>query len=387
MRRKYSKRDFLKISAAGMGCAALGIPAFSLPVKKGGLMAPESSIPSAQGIGKHSKESPYYTVTPRGVKCQICPNLCILKEGQESICRNHVVKGEKLYSIAYGNPCAVHVEPVEKKPLFHFLPATRTFSIATAGCNFACLNCQNWEISQVSPKDTRNTDLMPAAVVSGALENNCRSISYTYSEPVTFYEYMYDTAKLARARGLKNIMVSNGYINEKPLRDLAGYIDAVNIDLKAFREETYSKLTGGSLQPVLNTLKILKENNVWIEITNLVVPSWTDDPAMITAMCQWLADQGFSGYPLHFSRFFPLYKLTSLPYTPENVLFRARETALKAGMKYVYIGNVPGTTASDTRCPHCGKVVVGRKGYTITENRLKNGCCGFCGTSVSGVWG
>lgn len=338
------------------------------------------------GLGKYSKESPYYVVTPKGVKCQICPNNCILREGLDSICRTHVVNEDKLYTIAYGNPCSVHIDPIEKKPLFHFLPAAQSFSIATAGCNLACLNCQNWEISQQSPRNSQNVELFPSMVVAEAAKNACKTIAYTYSEPTAFYEYMFDTARLAKARGIKNLLISNGYMNEKPLRDLAKNIDAANINLKSFSEEIYAKLNGGSLQPILNTLKILKEEGVWLEITNLIVPNWTDKMDMITEMCAWLVKNGFSENPLHFSRFFPLYKLTSLPYTPESTLEKAHAIALKAGIKYVYIGNVPGTPAENTYCPSCKKIVIERRGFYIAANNIKAGNCKFCGTKIAGVW-
>jgi len=386
MSEKISKRDFLRYSIAGLGALALGIRSMTAIAKNLKIMG-TPVVPSAGFLGKFSKESPYYIVTPKGVKCMICPNQCILKEGEESICRTHRVKNGKLYTIAYGNPCSANIDPIEKKPLFHFLPTSRSFSIATAGCNLACLNCQNWEISQQSPEFTTNIELFPEAVVGKAISNNCKSIAYTYSEPIAFYEYMYDTAKLARARGIKNLLISNGYINDKPLRDLARYIDAANINLKSFDDEIYAKLNGGSLQPVLNTLRVLKEMGVWLEITNLVVPGWTDDLSMIKEMCDWLMKNGFSDTPLHFSRFFPVYKLTGLPYTPVQTLDRARDIALKVGIKYVYIGNVPGTPAENTYCPVCKKVLLERRGFTIIANNIKNSSCKFCGAPVSGVWG
>ncbi len=386
MSKKISKRDFIRYSIAGVGALALGIRSTAVIANNWKHM--ETPVgPPVGFLGKFSKESPYYIVTPKGVKCMICPNQCILREGEESICRTHRVSGGKLYTIAFGNPCSANIDPVEKKPLFHYLPSSRSFSIATAGCNLACLNCQNWEISQQSPEFTTNIELFPAAVVEKAIKNNCKSIAYTYSEPIAFYEYMYDTAKLARARGIKNLMISNGYINDKPLRDLARYLDAANINLKAFDDEIYTKLIGGSLQPVLNTLKTLKEMGVWLEITNLVVPGWTDDLSMIKEMCDWLIKNGFSDTPLHFSRFFPIYKLTSLPYTPLQTLDRARDIARKVGIKYVYIGNVPGTTSENTYCPVCNKVVVERRGFAIIANNLKNSSCKFCGAPIAGVWG
>jgi pyruvate formate lyase activating enzyme len=291
-----------------------------------------------------------------------------------------------LYSIAYGNPCAVHVDPIEKKPLLHFLPKSYAYSIATAGCNFACLNCQNWDISQTSPKQTSNADLMPERVVEECLKNNCKSIAYTYSEPISFYEYVYDTAKLAHTKGIKNVFISNGYINPEPLEKLAPYLDAANINLKSFSDAIYLKLNAGKLQPVLNTLKTLKDNNVWLEITNLVVPSWTDDFDMIKKMCGWLVANGFSEYPLHFNRFYPMYKLTQLPATPANTLLKAKEIAEKAGCKYVYTGNAPETGDEDTYCPKCKTIVVERKGYSILSIKIDNGKCSNCGHIVNGVW-
>ncbi len=383
--KKITKRQFFRASLAGLSAAAAGMHSIKA-LSKTWIGMDTANAASAGGFGRFSKESPYAVATPRGIRCQICPNNCILKEGLESICKTHAVKDGKLYTIAYGNPCSVHSDPIEKKPLFHFLPSTVSFSLATAGCNFACLNCQNWEISQTSPHDTPNSDLFPGRVVEEALKGRCRSIAYTYSEPIAFYEYMFDTARLARARGLKNLFISNGFINERPLLDLCRYLDAANINLKSFSDEIYAKLNGGSLQPVLNTLKTLKSQGVWLEITNLVVPGWTDDLAMIREMCEWLVREGFSDNPLHFSRFHPLYKLTSLPYTPVDTLDKARNIAMKSGMRYVYIGNVPGSPAESTYCHSCKKPVIERKGFSILSNHLENGTCRFCHARIPGVW-
>lgn len=370
--KKITKREFLKLGALGaVGCMC---PA---PVFAGS----GNNIP-----GKFSREAYFSTETPRGIRCGICPNECILKPGETSTCRNRINTGGKLWSVAYGNPCAVHVDPVEKKPLLHFLPQIRAFSIATAGCNFACLNCQNWEISQTSPDKTKNADLMPGAVVDSCLETGCAAIAYTYSEPTSFYEYMLDTAMLAHTRQIRNILVSNGYINQEPLNKLIPSLDAANIDLKAFDSSLYLKLTGGKLQPVLDTLMTLKKSQVWLEITNLVVPSWSDNPEMIREMCHWLADNGFRDVPLHFSRFSPMYKLTQLPVTPLNTLLRAREIARGEGMNYVYIGNVPGKGFENTHCPKCSEVIVERQGYAILNNHIEKSKCKFCGAEIAGIW-
>jgi pyruvate formate lyase activating enzyme len=345
-----------------------------------------SGLPPGNPLWKWSREAYHYKITERGVECTNCPNQCVLKRMETSKCRNRINVKDKLYSIAYGNPCAVHVDPIEKKPFFHFLPSSRAFSIATAGCNFACLNCQNWEISQKSPKETENMDLMPGKVVEACLNNNCQSIAYTYGEPTVFYEYVYDTAMIAHASGIKNIYKSNGYINEQPIRMLSKYLDAANIDLKGFTEDTYLKLNSGKLAPVLRTLQVLKEEGVWLEITNLVIPSWTDNMKIISDMCKWFVANKMDDCPLHFSRFSPLYKLTQLPATPVQTLQKARDTALNAGMKYVYVGNLPGSDYENTICPKCGKTVVTRKGFRVTQNTIIVGKCKFCGEQIAGVW-
>jgi len=343
-------------------------------------------LPKENELWKWSKEAAYYVNTPKGIKCKLCPQNCKIEEGELGDCRTRLVKDGKLYSIVYGNPCAIHIDPIEKKPLFNFLPESFAYSIATAGCNLACLNCQNWAISQKSPYETRNYDLMPEKVIEETLAANCKSIAYTYSEPIVFYEYVYDTAKLARLSGIKNVFVSAGYINEQPLRALSKYLDAANIDLKSFDNDTYEMLNAGTLEPVLNTLKVLKEEGVWLEITNLIVPSWTDDLDGIKKMTDWLFENGFENTPLHFSRFHPDYKLTNLPPTPLEILAKARNIAVEAGLNYVYIGNVPGSEGQHTFCPNCKNRVIERNGFQIKSMHLEHGKCTNCNTEIAGVW-
>ena len=379
-KKKLSKRDFVRYLGIGAGATFFGLP---------GKMMFGNTFPRERyknNLWKWSKEALYYIPTPRGLKCQLCPNECTIKEGETGDCRTRVTEENKMYSIVYGNPCAVHVDPIEKKPLFHFLPQSRAFSVATAGCNLACLNCQNWNISQKSPHETRNYDLMPSSLVNSAIENNCDSIAYTYSEPIVFYEYMIDSAKIAHDNGIKNVMVSAGYIKERPLKDLCKHIDAANIDLKSFSEDIYMRLNAGGLKEVLRTLKVMKEEGVWLEITNLVVPEWTDDLDMIKEMSQWLYDNGFKDTPLHFSRFQPMHKLKHLPPTPESVLKKAQNIAMEKGLNYVYIGNVPGAEGENTYCPDCKKEIISRRGYFIQANHIKNGKCEYCGKSIAGVW-
>lgn len=370
----YGKREFLK------KCLAVSAGVAALPRS----VVINSITPDVPASGR--RLAMFQEETPRGIMCLICPNQCVLKEGEISMCRNRIVHNSKLYTMAFGNPCAVNVDPMEKKPLYHFLPGSRAYSIATAGCNLACLNCQNWTISQTSPDKTRNYDLMPAKVVDEAIKNNCPSIAYTYSEPVSFYEYVYETSILAREAGIKNVLKSNGYVNPEPLKKLCSVVDAANIDLKAFNESTYIKLSGGKLQPVLDSLKIYRDSGVWLEITNLIIPTWTDKLDEIGEMCKWLSENGFKDTPLHFSRFYPVYKLEQLPPTPVEVLNSAASIATGEGLKYVYTGNVPGYEQANTRCPWCGSLLIERQGFRVISNNIRDGKCNKCGREIKGVW-
>ena len=356
-----------------------------------------------------AREAKHYYPLGKNVQCKLCPNGCLLEPGDRSHCRNRVNKDGKLYTLAYGNPCALHVDPIEKKPLFHFLPGAGALSLATAGCVLRCLNCQNWEISQSTPEQTKDPrgpevrpapaglerlgerdyprySLFPEDVVAAAEHFKCATIAYTYSEPIAYYEYLYDTSRLARARKIRNLWITCGYINEEPLVDLCKYLDAANVNLKSFSDEIYHKLNEGALQPILDTLKTLKKHGVWFEVTNLVVPTYTDKADMIKRMCGWLVDNIGADYPLHFSRFHPMHKLLHLSPTPLGILLEAREIAQKAGLRYVYIGNVRGVEGAETTfCPGCGKAVIERDGFYVTANRIKDGKCG-CGTAIAGVW-
>jgi pyruvate formate lyase activating enzyme len=320
------------------------------------------------------------------VVCGTCPHRCVLGPGDRSICRSRVnIKG-KLYSLAYGNPCAANLDPVEKKPLYHFRPRTSAFSIATTGCNFRCLNCQNWEISQARPEDVRHYTLFPGEVVQSAGNLGAASIAYTYSEAVTFYEYMLDTARLARDAGIANLLISNGYINEEPLLALCRVLDGANINLKAHSDAIYRQLNGGRLEPVLNTLKTLNHQHVHLEITNLVVPGYTDDDDLVLRMCGWILQHLGPDHPVHFLRFSPRYKLNRLPPTPVSTLARFRTLAMKEGIRYAYLGNVPNHEGNNTYCHSCKKLLIERRGYTIPAFHLDGGRCRFCGIRIPGVW-
>lgn len=319
------------------------------------------------------------------VQCELCPNGCVLEENQRSRCRARINRDGRLFSIVYGKPCAVHVDPIEKKPFFHFLPGTTAFSIATAGCVLSCKFCQNWQISQAKPEDTDTYDLPPNKVVKYAKQYKCMSIAYTYTEPTVFYEYMYDIAIIAKSNNIKNTMHSCGYINEKPLRKLSKYLDAANIDLKGFSEDFYVKICSGSLKPVLNTLSVLKEEGVWLEITNLIIPTLNDSSSLIKDMCIWIRRNLGADVPLHFSRFFPNYKLLDLAPTPVETLMQARKIAIEQGIRYVYIGNVR-TEGENTYCPTCKRIIIERAGYFVKQNNIIDGKCKYCSTKISGIW-
>ncbi len=325
-------------------------------------------------------------MTTPDVECLLCPKRCVLAAYQRGDCRVRVNVDGKLFTLVYGKPCTAHVDPIEKKPLFHFLPGTAIYSIATAGCNLHCKNCQNWEISQTNPEDARNFDAEPARVVADAQGAGCISVAYTYAEPVVFFEYALAASRLARARGLKNVMVTAGYIEPEPLREICAVTDAANVDLKAFSDDFYQKICDARLAPVLKALTVYREEGVWLEVTNLIIPELNDAPAGIRKLCRWVHDNLGAETPLHFSRFYPMYKLANLSPTPVATLTRARNIALDEGLKYPYVGNVPGHPGNNTYCPSCGRAVVERHGFQILAYNLDGDKCPNCGARVAGVW-
>ena len=274
------------------------------------------------------------------VECLLCPHHCKMTEGKTGICRSRKNVGGNLVSEVYGHPCALAVDPVEKKPLYHFHPGTKCLSIACTGCNFRCLNCQNHDISQAAPSDVRSYDLTPEEVVDICIQQNCPGIAYTYTEPLTYIEYVIDTARLAHEHGLWNILVTAGYVCPEPLKDLLPWLDAANIDLKSFSDDIYWKVSRGDLQTVLDTILAMRDAGVWIELTNLLIPSVNDDMEMIRRMCRWIVDNKLEGAPLHFSRFFPQYRMRNLSPTPIATLKKAKQIAIEEGIRHVYLGNV-----------------------------------------------
>jgi len=331
-------------------------------------------------------EASYYEpLANKTVQCFLCPNQCVLSPSQWGLCKARKNIDGKLYSMVYGKIATAHVDPIEKKPFFHVLPGSTAFSIATTGCNMRCLFCQNWEISQAFPDDVPTQAATPEEVVSQALASGARSIAFTYNEPVIAYEYMLDIAKLAKAKGLKTVVVSSGYIEKEPLKELLKYIDAYKVDLKAFNENFYKKLTGGGLGAVLETLKTIKQSGVWLEIVNLLIPGENDSDDELRAMARWIQSNLGDSVPLHFSRFFPQFKLKNLPPTPTETLIRARKIAMEEGLKYVYIGNIAYPEGETTWCPGSKEKAIVRQGYFVTANNLKDGACPD-GEKIPGVW-
>ena len=283
----------------------------------------------------------YWKPAENGVICELCPHRCHIQEGKSGICRSRVCSEGKLWTTVYGRPCSIAIDPVEKKPLYHFKPGTECLSLACTGCNFRCLNCQNWEISQAGPEDVDSGDWTPEEIVSETVRRHLPSIAYTYTEPLTWWEYVHDISVKAHEAGLANILVSAGYVNPEPLKALAPLIDAANIDLKSLSDETYRKVSGGSLAPVLESLAILRDAGTELEITNLVIPGVNDSEEQLKALCSWLSGNGFAGCPLHFSRFFPRYRMQNAAPTPVSTLKLARSIAHAAGILNVHLGNVP----------------------------------------------
>jgi len=379
MAKGMTRREFLRLSSACPLLISLG--GVALAGGKGVNLADDKHI-------FVTKEAMFYEKLPNErIKCVLCPRECVIGDRERGWCgvrENH--KGI-YYTLVYGNPCAVHVDPIEKKPFYHFLPATTAFSISTAGCNFNCKYCQNWEISQRRPEQTDNVYLPPEDVVRYARQNGCRSIAYTYAEPTIFYEYMYDTARIGRQRGVRSVVVSAGYINQKPLEQLCETVDAIKIDLKAFRDKFYREICSGQLQPVLNTIKTIKRKGIWLEIVDLVVPTLNDTVEEFHDLASWMMDELGPDVPLHFSRFYPMYQLKSLPPTPMGTLEKAREEAMKVGLRYVYLGNIPPThKANNTYCPNCGRLLIQRMGFFVVKNNVVGGKCKYCGWEIPGVW-
>ena len=332
------------------------------------------------------KEAMLYEKLSRNlVRCNLCSHRCVIGDGKRGICRVRENIGGFLYSLVYGKVVSMNIEPIEKKPLFHFMPKSYSISVGTMGCNFKCRHCQNSDISQVGDRDIKGRQLSPENLVKIAAEKACKSISYTYNEPTVFFEYAYDTALLSRKHDISNVFVTNGYMSEETLNMIHPYLDAANIDIKAFSDDFYKKICGAHLEPVLKSAKLMKKMGTWVEITTLIIPGYNDNFDELAEIATFIAKELGKETPWHISRFYPSYKLTDAPPTPVSAIKKAREIGLEQGLKYVYTGNLPGDEGENTYCPKCGEVLVERYGYSI-ENKMQNNKCKKCGEMIDGVF-
>jgi pyruvate formate lyase activating enzyme len=364
------RRDFLKT-------AALAACACTVPL----------TLSAADDEGRYVVEARHYEkLAKQKIKCKLCPRECVIDDRERGYCGVRENRGGRYYSLVHSRLASAHIDPIEKKPFFHFMPGAMAFSIATAGCNVNCKFCQNWEISQSRPEQLRSVYAPPKEVAASARQQRCPVIAYTYSEPVVFFEYVMDVAQAGRDLELRSAVISGGFIQQDPLRELCGRVDAIKIDLKSFSEKYYKEVVNGELKPVLDTLVTIRKHGTWCEIVYLVVPSLNDGDAEFKALAKWIHAELGPDVPIHFTRFHPMYLLKNLPPTPVATLERAKAIAEAEGLHYVYVGNVPGHPAEHTYCPKCRKLVVERLGYTISAQRLRKGKCQFCGQTIPGVW-
>ena len=378
-KERISRREFLKRGCqflAYLGLSGVFLDLFSRKLE-------------AKMDKNYLREAMFYKKLDQDtVQCEVCFRGCVLKEGMRSFCRNKENQNGRLYSLVHSKPSAVHIDPIEKEPALHMLPGTDILCFGTAGCNFRCKFCQNWHLSQRPIEEMEYTfDLTPEEAVSFALRNKIPTLSFTYNEPISFYEYVYDISRIAKQKGLKILWHSNGSMNPEPLKELLKYTDSVTIDLKGFTQEFYQNASEAKLEPVLRTLKIIKEEGrCGLEIVNLHIPTLNDNPKDVESMCLWIKENLGVDTPLHFSRFFPNYRLTNLPATPIPTLEKALEIARRCGLNYVTIGNVPGHKYNSTFCPQCGKNIIHRSHFTVLANNLKDCKCKFCGLPIPGLW-
>lgn len=393
MTTQFSRRRFLQVGSAGALGASLSASLFPAQLacgqdQRAGTGLENLEFQDTTDDVSLVKEAMFYErLEEQRVQCKLCPWECAVADQERGTCGVRENRQGTYYTLVHSQPCAVHVDPIEKKPLFHYLPGSLAFSLATAGCNIECAFCQNWDIAQVRPEQVASYDLPPEGVTDVALRYNCKTVAYTYSEPVIFYEYMYDSAAYAPQYQLGNVMISNGFINPEPLKQLCQYLTAVKIDLKAFTESFYKDVCRGELKPVLTTLETLRDLGIWYEIVVLLVPTLNDSRTELQAMCNWIATELGTHVPVHFSRFHPMYKLKNLPPTPVSTIEMARTIAIDTGLHFTYVGNVPGHPGESTYCPNCGEIVVQRVGYKILKVDIDTqGKCYHCGQNIPGIW-
>ena len=372
------RRDFIKICGLMVGVTGVaGVWWFRSDNSINGFRKEDNMV-----------EARYYEeLDDNDVRCQLCFRNCYIEEGRRGFCRNRENNDGKLYNIVYSLPAAVNVDPIEKEPMHHFLPDTQILCIGTASCNFRCKFCHNWRMSQRSLEEVRDVqNLEPEDIVEAAKNRGIPSISFTYNEPTVFYEYMYDTARLAQENGLNVIFHSNGAMNQEPLKDLLQYIDGVTVDLKAFTDDFYNEICEARLEPVLSSLKTIYESGAWLEIVNLVLPEKNDSPEEIREMSRWIKNELSNDVPVHFNRFSPSYQMTDLMPTPIETLERCRDIAKSEEIEFITIGNSPGHIYNSSFCPKCNSVIINRTHFSIHEVNMKNGKCVECGAKTPGVW-
>jgi len=379
--RPLDRRSFMK--CALVSGAALGVSEFAPPAAA----TPSGAAAQTDGDARYTVEAKFYQkLASRKIKCKLCPRECVVGDKERGYCGVRENHGGVYYTLVHSRVCAAHVDPVEKKPLFHYLPGSIAFSLATAGCNVNCKFCQNWDISQSRPEQVPSEYVPPQRVAKLAKQYNCPTIAYTYSEPVIFAEYLMDAADAGHAAGIRSIVVSNGYMQEESLKAAYGKMDAVKIDLKSFSESYYRQVVSGQLKPVLDSLVTLRKLGKWTEIVYLVLPTLNDSDEEFRGLARWVKTNLGADVPLHFTQFHPEYLLKNLPITPVQTLERAKAIADAEGLHYVYIGNVPGHPAQNTYCPKCRKMLVERVGFTAGQMLIRKNCCPFCQHPIPGIW-
>jgi len=378
-----TRREWLK-AAAGGTLALIGLEGLARHECAALAATPKST---QSPTGRWVRKAKFYERLPnKKVRCLLCPRKCEVGDAERGFCGVRENHGGEYYTLVHGRAASVNIDPIEKKPFFHFTPGQWIFSFATAGCNLACKNCQNWQLSQSTAEQVRSIDLPPASLVELTKRNHLSLIAATYTEPVVFSEYVLDTAREGNRQGVRTLAVTAGYIQRKPLIEMCNELAAIKVDLKSMRDRFYHDNCAGTLKPVLAAIEFIKSRGVWLEIVYLAIPTLNDSEREIRDLARWVRTNVGRDVPLHFSRFYPTYRLKNLPHTPYETLDRCYQIARAEGLHYVYVGNVPDHTAQNTVCPRCGKIVIGRRVYEITQNNLKAGKCKFCGTAVPGVW-
>ncbi len=376
---RLSRRDLLYKG----GCALGSLLAGNLLLDS----CKDGSLFSLSGDSAFVKPARHWRSAGDGkVQCLLCPNRCLLNRGEKGACRDRQNRDGRLYTLVYSRIAALQIDPVEKKPFFHFLPGSSALSAGVAGCNFYCKFCQNWQLSQFSPEDLDAEAVSPSDLASRAVKRGTPIVAFTYNEPTVQFEYVVDAAAKARARGLKSVIISNGYISAKPGREFARALDGIKIDLKAFRQKFYSDICGGSLKEVMRNLELVRGSGRWLEIVVLIIPGLNDSPSEIREMTRWVAGTLSPDVPMHFTRFHSTYLMRNLPPTPVSTLERCREIARSQGVRYAYVGNVPGHRWENTYCHSCGRVIIKRGGFYSVQNLLRKGRCPYCRTVIPGVW-